>query len=150
MCHSMCLRGHVCVCLDARLRESVLFIGTQFSNLYTAVDTPARGRVVHVRTCTCVRVYACVYVRCTCMYVYVYVSVCTCMSVYVRVCTYVGRDTCVYDCTSVCVYECVRLRTYMHGCTCVFTLSTCSRTHVHCAATRQRLSSGHGSRPACS
>jgi hypothetical protein len=25
--------------------ESVLFIGTQFSNLYTAVDTPARGRV---------------------------------------------------------------------------------------------------------
>jgi hypothetical protein len=26
-------------------RESVLFIGTQFSNLYTAVDTPARGRV---------------------------------------------------------------------------------------------------------
>ena len=27
-------------------RESVLFIGTQFSNLYTAVDTPARGRVV--------------------------------------------------------------------------------------------------------
>ncbi len=27
--------------------ERVLFIGTQFSNLYTAVDTPARGRVVH-------------------------------------------------------------------------------------------------------
>jgi hypothetical protein len=27
-------------------RERVLFIGTQFSNLYTAVDTPARGRVV--------------------------------------------------------------------------------------------------------
>jgi hypothetical protein len=26
-------------------RESVLFIGTQFSNLYTAVDTPAKGRV---------------------------------------------------------------------------------------------------------
>jgi hypothetical protein len=25
-------------------RECVLFIGTQFSNLYTAVDTPARGR----------------------------------------------------------------------------------------------------------
>jgi len=25
--------------------ESVLFIGTQFSNLYTAVDTPAKGRV---------------------------------------------------------------------------------------------------------
>jgi hypothetical protein len=29
----------------AWLRERVLFIGTQFSNLYTAVDTPARGRV---------------------------------------------------------------------------------------------------------
>jgi hypothetical protein len=28
-----------------RERESVLFIGTQFSNLYTAVDTPAKGRV---------------------------------------------------------------------------------------------------------
>jgi hypothetical protein len=27
-------------------RESVLFIGTPFSNLYTAVDTPAMGRVV--------------------------------------------------------------------------------------------------------
>jgi hypothetical protein len=27
-------------------KERVLFIGTQFSNLYTAVDTPARGRVV--------------------------------------------------------------------------------------------------------
>ena len=26
-------------------RENVLFIGTQFSNLYTAVDTPDRGRV---------------------------------------------------------------------------------------------------------
>ncbi len=26
-------------------RECVLFIGTQFSNLYTAVDTPAKGRV---------------------------------------------------------------------------------------------------------
>jgi hypothetical protein len=26
-------------------RERVLFIGTQCSNLYTAVDTPARGRV---------------------------------------------------------------------------------------------------------
>ncbi len=29
----------------ALARESVLFIGTRFSNLYTAVDTPARGRV---------------------------------------------------------------------------------------------------------
>ena len=28
-----------------RPRERVLFIGTQFSNLYTAVDTPVRGRV---------------------------------------------------------------------------------------------------------
>jgi hypothetical protein len=27
-------------------RESVLFIGTQFSNLYTALDTSARGRMV--------------------------------------------------------------------------------------------------------
>ena len=27
------------------VRERVLFIGTQFSNLYTAVDTPVRGRV---------------------------------------------------------------------------------------------------------
>jgi hypothetical protein len=27
-------------------RESVLFIGTRFSNLYTSVDTPAKGRVV--------------------------------------------------------------------------------------------------------
>jgi hypothetical protein len=26
-------------------KKKVLFIGTQFSNLYTAVDTPARGRV---------------------------------------------------------------------------------------------------------
>jgi hypothetical protein len=34
----------------------VLFIGTQFSNLYTAVDTPTRGRV-----CVCVvcLVFAC-------------------------------------------------------------------------------------------
>jgi len=36
------------------LRERVLFIGTQFSNLYTAVDTPARG-------CVCV-VFVCKYV----------------------------------------------------------------------------------------
>jgi len=28
-----------------RAHGGVLFIGTQFSNLYTAVDTPARGRV---------------------------------------------------------------------------------------------------------
>jgi hypothetical protein len=31
-------------------RESVLFIGTHFSNFYTAVDTPARGRVGLLRT----------------------------------------------------------------------------------------------------
>jgi hypothetical protein len=30
-------------------KESVLFIGTQFSNLYIAVDTPARGRVGPIR-----------------------------------------------------------------------------------------------------
>ena len=32
--------------IKEKQRECVLFIGTQFSNLYTAVDTPARGRVV--------------------------------------------------------------------------------------------------------
>jgi hypothetical protein len=31
--------------VDLENRESVLFIGTQFSNLYTAVDTSANGRV---------------------------------------------------------------------------------------------------------
>ena len=41
---------------DDYVRESVLFIGTKFSNLYTAVDTPARGRVV-----VCL-VFACKYV----------------------------------------------------------------------------------------
>jgi predicted MFS family arabinose efflux permease len=35
----------------------VLFIGTQFSNLYTAVDTPARGRVV-VCLGLCVSMYS--------------------------------------------------------------------------------------------
>jgi hypothetical protein len=37
--------GIVCCCLFPAqyLEESVLFIGTQFSNLYTAVDTPARA-----------------------------------------------------------------------------------------------------------
>ena len=38
--------------------ERVLFIGTQFSNLYTAVDTPANGRV---GVCV-VFVFACKYV----------------------------------------------------------------------------------------
>jgi hypothetical protein len=32
---------YVCVCVCV-YRECVLFIGTQFSNLYTAVDTPAK------------------------------------------------------------------------------------------------------------
>ena len=32
--------------IKEKQRECVLFIGTQFSNLYTAMDTPARGRVV--------------------------------------------------------------------------------------------------------
>jgi hypothetical protein len=52
-------------------RESVLFIGTQFSNLYTAVDTPAKGRVgprhsgrgVHACVCACVRVCVCACVQ---------------------------------------------------------------------------------------
>ena len=45
-------RGTPCMC------ERVLFIGTQFSNLYTAVDTPARGRV-----CVCV-VFVCLGFAC--------------------------------------------------------------------------------------
>ena len=39
----------------------MLFIGTQFSNLYTAVDTPARGRVVVCLVFVCL-VFACKYV----------------------------------------------------------------------------------------
>jgi hypothetical protein len=39
----------------------VLFIGTQFSNLYTAVDTPARGRVVVCLVFVCL-VFVCKYV----------------------------------------------------------------------------------------
>jgi hypothetical protein len=42
-------------------RESVLFIGTQFSNLYTAVETPARGRVGVCVVFVCL-VFACKYV----------------------------------------------------------------------------------------
>jgi hypothetical protein len=34
-------------------RERVLFIGTQFSNLYTLVDTSARGRVGVCVVCVC-------------------------------------------------------------------------------------------------
>jgi hypothetical protein len=41
-----------------RKKKNVLFIGTQFSSLYTAVDTPAEPRdVVHdvcVLVCDCV------------------------------------------------------------------------------------------------
>ena len=42
-------------------RERVLFIGTQFSNLYTTVDTPARGRVVVCLVFLCL-VFVCKYV----------------------------------------------------------------------------------------
>jgi hypothetical protein len=42
-------------------RECVLFIGTQFSNLYTAVDTPARVRVGVCVVFVCL-VFACKYV----------------------------------------------------------------------------------------
>jgi hypothetical protein len=43
------------------VRESMLFIGTQFSNLYTAVDTPARVRVVVCMVFVCL-VCVCKYV----------------------------------------------------------------------------------------
>jgi hypothetical protein len=39
----------------------VLFIGTQFSNLYTAVDTPVMGRVVVCLVFVCL-VFVCKYV----------------------------------------------------------------------------------------
>ena len=38
-------------------RECVLFIGTRFSNLYTAVDTPAEARDVVHDVCVLVREY---------------------------------------------------------------------------------------------
>jgi hypothetical protein len=40
-----CVPLSTCACAaDAmKARENVLFIGTQFSNLYTAVDTPAEA-----------------------------------------------------------------------------------------------------------
>jgi len=41
--------------------ESVLFIGTQFSNLYTSVDASARGRVVVCLVFVCL-VFVCKYV----------------------------------------------------------------------------------------
>ena len=59
----------VCTCMHA-CRESVLFIGTQFSNPYTAVDTPARGRV---GVCVVLGMLGCIdYV---CMYVWIYICV---------------------------------------------------------------------------
>jgi hypothetical protein len=42
-------------------RERVLFIGTRFSNLYTAVDTPARSRVIVCLVFVCL-VFVCKYV----------------------------------------------------------------------------------------
>ncbi len=45
----------------AGTRDSVLFIGTQFSNLYTSVDTPARGRMGVCVVFVCL-VFACKYV----------------------------------------------------------------------------------------
>ena len=44
-CCTNCLRSSIDALELVSWRERVLFIGTQFSNLYTAVDTPARGRV---------------------------------------------------------------------------------------------------------
>ena len=51
----------LCALSATRTRECVLFIGTQFSNLYTAVDTPARGRVVVCLVFVCL-VFVCKYV----------------------------------------------------------------------------------------
>jgi hypothetical protein len=55
---SSCSRGGRGIVED---RESVLFIGTPFSNLYTAVDTPAMGRVVVCLVFVCL-VFVCKYV----------------------------------------------------------------------------------------
>ena len=63
----------------------MLFIGTQFSNLYTAVDTPAHA------------------------FVYLSQQECMLMLCAVRVCMCVYVSMRVYDCKNVCVYECVRL-----------------------------------------
>jgi hypothetical protein len=41
-----------CVTMTFQQKESVLFIGTQFSNLYTAVDTPA-VKCASVSRCAC-------------------------------------------------------------------------------------------------
>ena len=54
LCHKSCM-------YNKHWRDSVLFIGTQFSNLYIAVDTPARGRVVVCLVCVCL-VFVCKYV----------------------------------------------------------------------------------------
>jgi hypothetical protein len=43
-----CMSADASCPVACRYRQIVLFIGTQFSNLYTAVDTPARGRVVSI------------------------------------------------------------------------------------------------------
>ena len=47
VCNCVCERVFMCVLAYARVREcareSVLFISTQYSNLYTAVDTPAEA-----------------------------------------------------------------------------------------------------------
>ena len=45
-------QGDFDTALQVQAAERVLFNGTRFSNLYTSVDTPARGRVVKV--CVCV------------------------------------------------------------------------------------------------
>jgi hypothetical protein len=49
------------LCKSRRCRERELFIGTRFSNLYTAVDTPARGCVVVCLVFVCL-VFVCKYV----------------------------------------------------------------------------------------
>ena len=51
--------SHTCMC-----RERELFIGTQCSNLYTSVDTPAKGRVGDIQCmCAdmCTRIHAYIY-----------------------------------------------------------------------------------------
>jgi|LauGreDrversion2_3_1035106.scaffolds.fasta_scaffold290918_1 hypothetical protein len=64
VCVCVCVWDKVCVCVCVCLgqrrwyqsakkfgstKERVLFIGTQFSNLYTSVYTPTRGRVVSIK-----------------------------------------------------------------------------------------------------
>ena len=41
-------------------RQRVLFNGTRFSNLYTAVDTPAEAACIYIRiTYVCICTYVC-------------------------------------------------------------------------------------------